>query len=64
MKKYRQLKVLSKFRARRWDDVFVPEIRLIGKWLEELGFEQGKKVTVEQKKDKLIITLNNEEKEE
>lgn len=35
----------------------VPEIRLEGKWLAELGFQQGEHVQIEQQTEKLIITL-------
>jgi toxic protein SymE len=35
-----------------------PEIRLSGKWLEELGFEPGQSVTVVCEEKKLFITLN------
>lgn len=34
----------------------VPNIRILGKWLEELGFNVGDKVTIHQEKtDELII---------
>ena len=57
MKKFRILKIHRKFRYRTWDNTTVPEIRLEGKWLEELGFKQGYEVLIEQKMNKLIITL-------
>ncbi len=31
-----------------------------GKWLEKLGFEQGNEVLIEQKKNKLTITVRKE----
>lgn len=60
MKDFRKLKIHSKFRARTWDNTTVPEIRLEGKWLKDLGFKEGKEVKIEQEKNKLIITLNKE----
>ena len=57
---FRILKIYRKFRARTWDNTTVPEIRLEGKWLEQLGFEQGNEVLIEQKKNKLIITVKKE----
>lgn len=58
MEKFRNLKIHSKHRPRRWDNTSVPEIRLEGKWLAELGFKEGKQVKIEQIQNKLIITLN------
>jgi toxic protein SymE len=62
MCKIRILKVHSKFRARTWDNTFIPEIRLEGKWLEELGFRSGKQVMIIEKRNKLIITVKKEAK--
>lgn len=39
--------------------VTFPVIRLQGKWLEELGFSTGHKVTVSIHKDRLVIKLMN-----
>ena len=57
--KVRKLKIsrLIQFRARN-RAVQVPEIRLSGKWLLDIGFEQGKNVTVTVQNKKLIITLD------
>ena len=61
MDKFRVLKIYSKFRYRRWGNNYtVPEIRLEGQWLEKLGFEKGNEVLIEQKNNKLIITLREE----
>ncbi|WP_108868581.1 SymE family type I addiction module toxin [Aquimarina aquimarini] len=61
MSKFRILKIYSKFRYRRWGNNYtVPEIRLEGQWLEQLGFEQGNEVQIEQKNSKLIITVRKE----
>jgi len=38
----------------------VPEIRLEGQWLEQLGFKKGNTVKIDQKKNKLIITVRKE----
>ncbi|WP_237276426.1 SymE family type I addiction module toxin [Tenacibaculum ovolyticum] len=63
MSKIRILKIYSKFRYRRWSNNYtVPEIRLEGKWLEELGFKQGNEVIIEQKKNKLTITVRKEKR--
>ena len=63
MGKFRILKIYSKFRYRRWGNNYtVPEIRLEGQWLEQLGFEQGNEVIIEQKKDKLTITVKKEKR--
>jgi toxic protein SymE len=37
--------------------ITVPEIRLQGKWLDALGFGKGKTVHIQQKKNKLTITV-------
>ena len=61
MEKFRILKIYSKFRYRRWGNNYtVLEIRLEGQWLEQLGFEQGNEVLIQQKNNKLIITLREE----
>lgn len=57
MTQFRILKIYQKFRSRTWDHTTVPEIRLEGKWLQELGFEEGKEIKIKQQKNKLTITL-------
>jgi toxic protein SymE len=57
--KHRILKVHKKFRARTFDNTTIPQIRLEGEWLAALGFKQGQTVKIEQKKNKLIITICN-----
>lgn len=64
MNRFRKLKIHSKFRARRWDNTTVPEIRIEGRWLEELGFKEGEQVQIEQQQNKLTITLYKEQEEE
>jgi toxic protein SymE len=58
IKTERQLKVVTKYQYRSFHQVItVPEIRLIGKWLKESGFEEGKQVKVQVQNNKLTITL-------
>ncbi len=38
----------------------IPQIRLQGKWLQDLGFEMGTPINVECQGGKLIITCQNE----
>ncbi|MEO9802661.1 MAG: SymE family type I addiction module toxin [Reichenbachiella sp.] len=57
MNNKRKLKIHSKYRARTWDSVIVPEIRLEGKWLKDLGFEEGCNVEIKQERHKLTISL-------
>jgi len=56
----RNLKIYSKFRSRKYDMTKIPAIRLEGKWLDKLGFKEGKQVTIEISSNKLIIHLLEE----
>lgn len=57
----RQLKVYEKHVSRSYYRYVVfPEIRLCGKWLQEMGFSCGQSITVRHKKNKIIITIENE----
>jgi toxic protein SymE len=58
MEKLRKKKIYTKFRSRTYDHIHIPEIRLEGKWLQKLGFTQGQMINIEQKKNKLIITID------
>ncbi|SMG19628.1 SymE family type I addiction module toxin [Arenibacter troitsensis] len=58
--KTKKLKIYQKFRTRAWDSIVVPEIRLEGKWLQELGFEIGKEIEIKEQRNKLTITLTDE----
>ena len=60
MSRFRRLKIHSKYQSRSWKSITVPEIRLEGKWLAELGFEEGEHVQIEQLKGKLVITVNKD----
>jgi toxic protein SymE len=54
--KSRHLKIYSKFqRTSQWNARFVPEIRLCGKSLEDMGFDFGDQITVRLENDRLII---------
>lgn len=58
---HRQLKVHYKYfhRVNTWQrSVIFPEIRLCGKWLQDLGFEHGQTINVLQEKNKIIITID------
>ena len=55
MIKVRKLTVTYSVRFRRWDTVCFPEIRLTGKWLEEMGFKEGQKIEVSHVDDQIII---------
>ncbi len=55
MREFRKLKIHSKHQNRTWKNVTVPEIRLEGKWLAELGFVAGEHVRIQQLKNKLVI---------
>ena len=56
MIRFRKLKIYTKHRPRRWDYTTVPEIRLEGRWLEELGFKEGDLVQIKQQHNKITIT--------
>ncbi|HEY1038230.1 MAG TPA: SymE family type I addiction module toxin [Bacteroidia bacterium] len=58
----RKLKIYPKYVARAYKGVILPEIRLCGRWLESLGFIAGKSVTIIQEKNKIVITVQDEEK--
>ena len=64
MHRFRKLKVYQKFRYRTWDNTTVPEIRLEGIWLKELGFEIGKDIKIKQQKNRLTITLTDNKNEQ
>lgn len=49
----RKLKIYSSYRSK--DKRAVPEIRLIGQWIEALGFEIGSPVKITVREQLLII---------
>lgn len=62
MSEFRKLKIHTKYQPRKFGEAKIPEIRLEGKWLEALGFKQGQTVEIKQQKNKLTITVVNEQK--
>lgn len=64
MNRFRKLKIYKKFQPRKWSNyAAIPEIRLEGRWLKELGFEIGKEIEIKQQKNKLTITLTDKKNE-
>lgn len=67
MKKYnskapakRKLKIAARYMARAsWKPAIFPEIRLCGKWLQEMGFRCGETVIVRLSNNQLIISPMN-----
>ncbi|MBS7254732.1 SymE family type I addiction module toxin [Flavobacterium branchiicola] len=57
MKDLRKLKIHAKYQARTYGGTTIPAIKLEGKWLEKLGFSKGKMILIQQKKNKLTITV-------
>lgn len=59
----RQLKVYYKHfsRVNSWPPVIFPEIRLCGKWLQDIGFEHGQTINVRQERNKITITVDGDE---
>ncbi len=63
----RRLKVYYKYfhRVNSWQRlVMYPEIRLCGKWLQDIGFEHGQTINVRQERNKITITVNGDEQTE
>ena len=56
--KQKQLKVSSRHQQRQLNYISVPEIRLMGKWLKQLGFLSGQSVTITHKQNKILIVAN------
>jgi toxic protein SymE len=56
--KQKQLKVSSRHQQRQLNYISVPEIRLMGKWLKQLGFHSGQSVTIIHKQNKILIVAN------
>jgi toxic protein SymE len=59
-KNIRKLKVYGKFTNHSNNKSFVPEIRLSGKWLKELGFKQGQSIIIICEEDKITIQKIND----
>ena len=56
----RSLKIQPRFRENAYSTVDVPEIKLCGNWLSQLGFCQGRRVTVTTMNELLIVRLQPE----
>lgn len=54
--KERKLKIVPKYFARRWQDAVFPEIRLAGKWLQDMGFKCGNFVVITRGENSITIT--------
>lgn len=57
----RLLKVYYKFRMNLFNTKRVPEIRLCGNWLEDLGFKEGDDIVVSLEKRRIEICVIPEE---
>lgn len=62
--KERKLKIVPKHFPRVWKDAVFPEIRLAGKWLQDLGFKCGNFVIITQGESSITITALPEVKAE
>lgn len=60
--KERKLKIQPKSFPRGFQYVTFPEIRVAGKWLQDLGFTCGRYVTIVQQENSIVITLLPEAK--
>ncbi len=56
----RSLKIQPRFRENAYSTVHVPEIKLCGNWLSQLGFCQGRRVVVTTMNELLIVRLQPE----
>lgn len=54
----RSLKIQPKTRINTWSETTVPEIKLTGNWLENLGFKPEQRVTITTMNKLLIIRLD------
>jgi hypothetical protein len=54
----RSLKIQPKVRRNFYKETFVPEIKLAGEWLRNLGFESGSQVKITTRQELLIIQLS------
>lgn len=61
MKNLRKLKIHTKYKPGLYRGTPISGIRLEGKWLNKLGFNQGQMVTIQQEEHRLIITIDKEQ---
>lgn len=55
-KKTKKVKLQPKYRSLAYGQKVVPELKLSGVWLEELGFKPGAEVSITSREELLIIT--------
>lgn len=55
MEKIRNIKIQDKFEKRRWEDKWVPSLRLQGEWLKEAGFTAGENCSIKVEQGRLTI---------
>lgn len=60
MKNSRKLKIHTKHQVGIYTSKKIPVIKLEGKWLNKLGFNEGQMINVEQEQNKLTITIERE----
>ncbi|WP_316633375.1 SymE family type I addiction module toxin [uncultured Flavobacterium sp.] len=60
MKNIRKLKIHTKYQVRTYRATTIPIIKLAGKWLNKLGFKEGQMININQKKNRLIITIDKD----
>jgi toxic protein SymE len=60
----RKLKITPRPFKRTWSDAIFPEIRIAGKWLQDLGFTCGKFVRITEEENKIVIMLVEEVQQE
>jgi len=60
MNNSRKLKIHTKLKAGRYSPTKIPVIKLEGKWLKKLGFNEGQMISVKQQQNKLTITVQKE----
>ncbi len=64
--KERSLKIHTRYfnRVNSWCPAAIPEIRLCGKWLQDIGFGQGQTIKVQPEENKITITVDEAHPEE
>lgn len=61
----RNVTVYGHFSSRKWSkDAFFPQIRLIGKWLRDAGFEVEDKIKIVVSKKCLVIVPDEKNQED
>jgi len=60
MKESRKLKIHTKRKAGRYTATKIPTIKLEGKSLKKLGFNEGQMINVKQQQKRLTITIEKE----